>query len=215
MKEDIKAPRHWPLCGEFTGDRWIPPHKWPVTRKMFPFDDVIMHMHFHLKRVWHCLQRLQHLAFSQINIEKGSWHAVHKTCIVCLSNLQSRLADKQVQFQRHILPLVSHGHVLSNRYTFLYRNSIGVFRICTHYKSSQTRGFPGSTHTDRSSTPRWPGDLQSDLLTSKTRRWSPVTYDLLMRYTIDITLSELTSDHPVNTRTAGVSPRDQWTGEYV
>ena len=22
--------------------RWIPPHKWPVTRKMFPFDDVIM-----------------------------------------------------------------------------------------------------------------------------------------------------------------------------
>ena len=19
-----KAPRHWPLCGEFTGDRWIP-----------------------------------------------------------------------------------------------------------------------------------------------------------------------------------------------
>ena len=29
----IKAPRHWPLCGEFTG---------PVTRKMFPFDDVIV-----------------------------------------------------------------------------------------------------------------------------------------------------------------------------
>ena len=24
MKENIKAPRHWPLCGEFTGDRWIP-----------------------------------------------------------------------------------------------------------------------------------------------------------------------------------------------
>ena len=23
MKENIKAPRHWPLCGEFTGDRWI------------------------------------------------------------------------------------------------------------------------------------------------------------------------------------------------
>ena len=38
IKENIKAPRHWPLCGEFTGD----PYKWPVTRKMFPFDDVIM-----------------------------------------------------------------------------------------------------------------------------------------------------------------------------
>ena len=27
LKENIKAPRHWPLCGEFTGDRWIPPQK--------------------------------------------------------------------------------------------------------------------------------------------------------------------------------------------
>ena len=35
--------RHRPLCGEFTGGRWIP-HKWPVKRKMFPFDDVIMGM---------------------------------------------------------------------------------------------------------------------------------------------------------------------------
>ena len=24
IKENSKAPRHWPLCGEFTGDRWIP-----------------------------------------------------------------------------------------------------------------------------------------------------------------------------------------------
>ena len=24
IKENIKAPRHWPLCGEFTGGRWIP-----------------------------------------------------------------------------------------------------------------------------------------------------------------------------------------------
>ena len=22
-KKNIKAPPHWPLCGEFTGDRWI------------------------------------------------------------------------------------------------------------------------------------------------------------------------------------------------
>ena len=43
IKENIKAPRHWPLCREFTGDRWISPHKGPVTRKMFPFDDVIRH----------------------------------------------------------------------------------------------------------------------------------------------------------------------------
>ena len=27
IKEHIKAPRHWPLWGEFTGDRWIPRRK--------------------------------------------------------------------------------------------------------------------------------------------------------------------------------------------
>ena len=39
IKENIKAPRHWPLFREFTGER---PHKWPVMRKMFPFDYVIV-----------------------------------------------------------------------------------------------------------------------------------------------------------------------------
>ena len=24
IKENIEAPRHWPLWGEFTGHRWIP-----------------------------------------------------------------------------------------------------------------------------------------------------------------------------------------------
>ena len=24
IRENIKGPRHWPLCGEFTGDRLIP-----------------------------------------------------------------------------------------------------------------------------------------------------------------------------------------------
>ena len=35
ITENIEALCHWPLCGEFTGE-------WPVTRKMFPFDDLIM-----------------------------------------------------------------------------------------------------------------------------------------------------------------------------
>ena len=42
MKENIKSPSHWPLCEEFTGDRWVPRTNRPVTRKTFPFDDVIM-----------------------------------------------------------------------------------------------------------------------------------------------------------------------------
>ena len=39
IKENIKTPHHWPLCGNSPVNS---PHKWPVTRKMFPFDDVIM-----------------------------------------------------------------------------------------------------------------------------------------------------------------------------
>ena len=41
IKENIKALRHWPLCGNAPSPV-NSPHKWPVTRKMFPFDDVIM-----------------------------------------------------------------------------------------------------------------------------------------------------------------------------
>ena len=55
IKENIKAPRHWPLCGEFTGDRWIPHNKWPVTRKMFPFDDVI----FFVNKPWQSQDKWQ------------------------------------------------------------------------------------------------------------------------------------------------------------
>ena len=42
MKENIKAPHHWPLGGEFTGDRWIPRTNCQQRGKCFHFDDVIM-----------------------------------------------------------------------------------------------------------------------------------------------------------------------------
>ena len=35
IKGNIKAPRHWPLCGEFTGDRWIPPTIGQLRGKCF------------------------------------------------------------------------------------------------------------------------------------------------------------------------------------
>ena len=35
MKENIKAPRHWPLWGEFTSDRWIPRTKGQWRVKCF------------------------------------------------------------------------------------------------------------------------------------------------------------------------------------
>ena len=35
IKENIKAPRHWPLSGEFTGDLWIPRTKGQLRGKCF------------------------------------------------------------------------------------------------------------------------------------------------------------------------------------
>ena len=38
IRENIKAPRHWPLCGEFTGH----PAQMASNAEKFQFDDVIM-----------------------------------------------------------------------------------------------------------------------------------------------------------------------------
>ena len=44
IKEYIKAPRHWPLCGEFTGDGEFPAQMVSNAENV-PFDDVIMIVH--------------------------------------------------------------------------------------------------------------------------------------------------------------------------
>ena len=35
IKQNIKVPHHWPLCGEFTGDQWIPHTKGQLRGKCF------------------------------------------------------------------------------------------------------------------------------------------------------------------------------------
>ena len=42
IKENIKAVRQWPLCGEFTGTGEFPAQM-ASNAEMFPFDDAIMH----------------------------------------------------------------------------------------------------------------------------------------------------------------------------
>ena len=41
ITENIKAPRQWPLWGEFTGNRWFSALM-ASNPKMLPFDDVIL-----------------------------------------------------------------------------------------------------------------------------------------------------------------------------
>ena len=42
IKENIKVPCHWPLWGESTCGKGIPPYKGPVMQIFYPFDDIIM-----------------------------------------------------------------------------------------------------------------------------------------------------------------------------
>ena len=49
IKENIAAPRHWPLNSPGPVNS---PHKGPVTRKMFPSDDVIMVTQVIMAVVW-------------------------------------------------------------------------------------------------------------------------------------------------------------------
>ena len=58
IKENIKSQRHWPLCGDFTGDQWIP-------RTNGQLDDVIMRImaagaHW---PVFHCDLNLMRILF--------------------------------------------------------------------------------------------------------------------------------------------------------
>ena len=73
IKENIKAPRHLPLCGEFTGDRWIPLTK-GSNEIFFPFDDVIM------KTVTWTISNRQHA----ICIAKGTNKQIGLLCFVFL-----------------------------------------------------------------------------------------------------------------------------------
>ena len=58
ITENTKAPRHWPLWGEFAVDRW---HKGPVTRKMFPFDDIIILKQVYAKKFCFPIMNNRHI----------------------------------------------------------------------------------------------------------------------------------------------------------
>ena len=88
IKENIKAPHQWPLCRGEVGQLFIwgprvgihrwpmnSPRKWPVTRKMFSFDDVIGNLVI-------CAIRLQNATFhlSSVLSIRGSLY-----CVVSIS----------------------------------------------------------------------------------------------------------------------------------
>ena len=67
-KQNIKAPRHWPLCGEFTGDRWIPRTNDQLRRKCF-------HLMSSSWRFW--------------TGQYSTWRGLNEFCIAALNQLHA------------------------------------------------------------------------------------------------------------------------------
>ena len=74
IKENIKVPRHWPLCGEFTGHRWIPRTNGQLRGKYFHLMmspwlsvnfDIKICVHVHLEVG--CVSSVQWAHFTKMN----------------------------------------------------------------------------------------------------------------------------------------------------
>ena len=85
IKENIKAPRYWPL--------WWPEdphHKNQVTRKMVPFDDVIMYL-WSDKTIyvnvtsWRCRKKTCHALPQYFHVDQNTTHA-DSAYHVCVDN---------------------------------------------------------------------------------------------------------------------------------
>ena len=106
FKENIKAPRHWPLCGEFTGGRWIPHTKGHYRGKCF---------HLMTSSCWH-LWCNGHV-FPQVKLALVPWVSYKRTkCLPFPEDIMNTLIPKQKraicckgQFQIHLL---LHGYLL-------------------------------------------------------------------------------------------------------
>ena len=88
-QRSIKAPRHWPLCGEFTGAQWIPRTNGQL-RENVPFDDVIMasgHLHVSLGLV---IVTLGFLGFHPLHVQSTTRHPSYLNIILqCNSFVKS------------------------------------------------------------------------------------------------------------------------------
>ena len=69
ITENIKAPRHWPLCGEFNGDRWILRTNGHLRGKCFH----LMTSSWQKKEQTMCKMRCMHL-FSKVLCSKIRSH---------------------------------------------------------------------------------------------------------------------------------------------
>ena len=83
LKENVKAPHHWPLWGTLSPVN--SPHKGPVMWKMFPFHDVILSVH--IRDVVH------HYGWQQYSeVMAGPWFWFHNSDVI-MSVTASQIID--------------------------------------------------------------------------------------------------------------------------
>ena len=71
------------------------PHKWPVTRKMFPFDDVIMDVHPNLVLYSNLAESCSSSYRISISIVKSFWEFARSTAVILPCYVQTILTNKQ------------------------------------------------------------------------------------------------------------------------
>ena len=115
------------------------PHKRPVTRKMLPFDDVIMHHHCLIVStvfdcLYHCLI-ISHRACVVIGVQvKGQWYFHYESMEYRWQNGLHVLNKQRVLMHRHQGWNVRHGlcHIYM-RYLYIYELFIAFvcFVVCS------------------------------------------------------------------------------------
>ena len=100
MKENIKAPSHWPLCGEFTGDRWIPRTKGQLCGKRFH----LMTSSWLVKGYLGTTSSMLHVFLRQLLPDSMRVILIQKRFNICFGNLYCMIHNHQhVWFSAFIL----------------------------------------------------------------------------------------------------------------
>ena len=99
IKENIKAPRHWPLCGEFTVDRWIPHTNGQLRRKCFHLMTSSWESLVTKSNVRACHGLIENINI--VNLAYSSWYCL---CVDQLS--QSNQSDQNRRRHQHLWQLL-------------------------------------------------------------------------------------------------------------
>ena len=102
-KKNIKAPRHWPLWGEITGDRWIPRTKVQWGGKYFHLmtssctSHIVLGMNFSLQK---------HGDWNRIDAFIYHWNYI-RICHICITTIYHALNMHRMRWE-----CTNHGKCL-------------------------------------------------------------------------------------------------------